>query len=151
MLKTYVCQICSHIAFNQAPVDCPVCGSPIENFENDPDALMHPVDPENLSEFEKKHIPIIEIDNACSATAEGTCIDMHIQVGKIQHEMQSEHFIAFIDIYIDKKYTSRVGFTAKKLYPSVHLCFTTNSGVLSAIAHCNVHGNWRSKVKLDEA
>jgi len=151
MLKTYVCQVCSHIAFNEAPVDCPVCKSAIENFENDPDALMQPVDPDSLSEFEQKHIPVIEIDNECSANAEGTCIDAYIKVGKIQHEMESEHFVDFIDVYIDKKYTSRVEFTAKKLYPSVHLCLNTNSGALSVIAHCNIHGNWRSRVKLDEA
>lgn len=151
MLKTYVCQVCSHIAFNEAPVDCPVCGSAIENFENDPDAVMHPVDRDNLSEFEQKHIPVIKIDNECSINAEGRCVDVRVSVGKIRHEMESEHFIDCIDLYLDKKFTSRVEFTAKRLYPSVHLCLNTASGVLSVIAHCNVHGNWRSKEKLDEA
>ncbi len=150
MLKTFVCQICGHIAFNQAPVDCPVCGSAIENFENEPDALKNPIDPDNLTELEKKHIPVISLDSSCSATSEGTCMDVHIKVGEIQHVMESEHFIDFIDLYIDKKYISRVVFTAKKMYAAVHLCLNTNSGVLSVIAHCNVHSNWRSKVKLGE-
>lgn len=148
MLKTFVCQVCGHFAFDEAPVDCPVCGMAIENFENDPDSLRSPVDPDNLTEFEKKHIPVITIDNECDAVSEGTCMDVHVKVGEIRHVMESEHFIDFIDVYIDKKYISRVVFTAKKMYPSVHLCLNTNSGLLSVIAHCTVHGSWRSKAKL---
>ena len=26
-MKTFVCQVCGHVAFDQAPVDCPVCGA----------------------------------------------------------------------------------------------------------------------------
>ncbi len=150
MLKTFVCQICGHIAFNQAPVDCPVCGGSIENFENEPDALRNPINPDSLTELEKKHIPVITIDNMCNSEAEGTCMDVHVKVGRIQHVMESEHFIDFIDVYLDKKYISRVVFTTKKMYPAVHLCLNTVSGVLSVIAHCNVHGNWRSKIRLSE-
>jgi superoxide reductase len=150
MLKTYICQICSHVAFDEAPVDCPVCGMAIENFEKDPDALKSPVNPDNLTELEKEHIPVITIDNACSASSGGTCMDVHVTVGEIQHVMESEHFIDFIDVYIDKKYISRVVFIAKKMYPAVHLCLNTNVGMVSVIAHCNVHGSWRNKIKIDE-
>ncbi len=151
MLITFVCQVCGHVAFNQAPVECPVCKVSIENFEKDLDVLKNPVDPDNLTEFEMKHIPIITIDNVCNAEKpESTCMDVHVRVSKNQHVMESEHFIDFIDVYIDKKYISRVVFTAKKMYPAVHLCLNTNSGVLSVIAHCNVHGSWRSKARLEE-
>jgi desulfoferrodoxin-like iron-binding protein len=149
-MKTYVCKTCGHISFDEAPVECPVCRVAIENFENDPDALKSPVNSDNLTELEKKHTPIITIDNACSASLGGTCMDVHVTVGEIQHVMESEHFIDFIDVYVDKRYISRVVFTAKKMYPSVHLCLNTNAGMISVIAHCNVHGNWRSKIKIKE-
>ena len=149
-LKTFVCRVCGHIAFNEAPVECPVCKSAIENFDNDPAALMAPVDSDNLSEFEKKHIPVIEIDRSCNNESENICINVQIKVGMIEHVMRTEHFIDFIDVYIDKKYFSRVVLTPKRIYPSVHLKAKVNQGVLSVIAHCNVHGYWRSKLKLEE-
>jgi superoxide reductase len=149
-MKTYVCKTCGYISFDNAPVACPVDGVAIENFEKDPDAIKRPVNPDNLTELEKKHIPVITIDDACGESSGGTCLDVHVTVGDIQHAMESEHFIDFIDVYIDKKYISRVVFIAKKMYPAVHLCLNTNVGVISVIAHCNVHGSWRSKIKINE-
>ncbi len=149
MLKTFVCQICLHIAFNEAPVDCPVCGSAIENFENDVDAITTPVDPANLSEFEKKHIPAIRLERACTSESGGACTDVFIKVGEIEHVIETEHFIEFIDIYINRQYFSRIVFTPKKIYPSVHLHVNADKGMFSVIAHCNIHGSWRSKIKLD--
>jgi superoxide reductase len=151
MLKTFVCQVCNHIAFNEAPVDCPVCGSAIENFENVPDAIMSAADPENLSDFEKKHIPSIRLEKACTSDSGGACTDVHVKVGEIEHVIESEHFINFIDLYIDRKYFSRTVFTPKKIYPWVHLHVNADKGMFSVIAHCNVHGSWCSKVKLDKS
>jgi superoxide reductase len=151
MLKTYVCKVCGHVAFNEAPVDCPVCRMAIENFENEPDAIKKPADPDNLTELEKKHIPVIETGRACNEASSGTCTDVYIKVGEMEHVMKSEHLIEFIDVYIDMKYISRMVFTAKKLYPAAHLHVNGDAGVISAISHCNVHGNWRSKVRLNES
>lgn len=148
MLKTFVCQICGHIAFNEAPIECPVCGSAIENFENDPDAIKSPVDPENRSELEKKHIPSMRLVKACTSDSGGACTNVIVKVGEIEHAMETEHFIDFIDLYIDRKYFSRVVFTPKRIYPSVHLHVNAVKGMFSAIAHCNVHGSWRGKIKL---
>lgn len=147
--KTFVCRVCGHVAFNEAPVECPVCKSAIENFDNDPAAIMGPVDPGNLTEFEKKHVPVIEIDRSCSDESEDACIEVHVKVGGIGHVMKPEHYIEFIDIYIDKKYFARVVLTPKRIYPSARLRAKLDAGVLSVIAHCNVHGNWRNKVKLE--
>ncbi len=151
MLKTFTCQICGHIAFYEAPVVCPVCKMAIENFEHDPDALKSPADPDNATELEKTHIPLIELGITCALTASGTCTDVHIRVGEVEHVMESEHFIEFIDIYIDRKYISRTVFTYKHLYPSVHLHLNAESGVFSVISSCTVHGKWRSKVTLGES
>ena len=148
-MKTFVCQVCRHIAFDEAPVECPVCGMAIENFENVTNALMAPVDPENPTEFEKKHIPVIQLDRACTSGSGGACTDVHIKIGEIEHVIETEHYINFVDIYIDRKYFSRILFTPKRIYPSVHLHVNADKGMFSVIAHCNVHGNWRSKLKLD--
>ncbi len=148
-MKTFVCQVCKHIAFDEAPVDCPVCGSAIENFEKDEEAIKSPADPENLTESEKKHMPVI-IVNECEIGHVNDCTSVHIKVGELEHVMESEHLIEFIDFYMNKKYFSRLTFTAKKIHPEASLHLTDTSGTFSAIAYCNVHGSWRSKIKLDD-
>lgn len=149
-MKTYVCQVCGHIAFDQAPVDCPVCKMPIENFENVPDAIKKPLDPENLTEGERMHMPLIKIGRECNAVSLNRCIDVQIKVGAIEHEMTSEHFINFIDIYLDRKYIMRGMLTPKRSYPLISVCLNVTSGSLSAISNCSVHGSWRTKVTLEE-
>lgn len=147
-MKTFVCQMCRHVAFNEAPVECPVCGSAIENFESDSEAIIMPVDPENLTEFEKKHVPQININSECGLHGEG-CTGVNIRVGEIEHVREAEHFIHFIDLYLDRKYIARTFFT-KRIHPVVDLHLSINPGMFSVIANCNVHGNWRAKVRLGE-
>jgi superoxide reductase len=150
IMKTFVCQVCRHIAFDQAPVDCPVCDSPIENFENEPDAIQQPSNPDNLTEMDRKHIPLILIKRPCALNHNGDCVSVQVSVGDIEHVMESEHFIQFIDYYINRKYTSRVTFTPKRTHPASDIHLDVAKGTISVIANCNVHGNWRAKVKLDE-
>lgn len=149
-MKTFVCQICGHIAFDEAPVECPVCGMPIENFENDPDAVVMPSDPENLNETEKEHIPVIEVKMECGLTPDIPCIDVHVRVGKVMHVMEAEHLIDFIDLYINKRYITRVSFTRKVLYPAARFHVSVHEGVIIAVASCNVHGYWVSRVNLKD-
>lgn len=149
-MKTYVCQICGHIAFDEAPVDCPVCGMAIENFENIPDVIKTPSDPADLNDLEKEHVPVISVSDGCSLNQGDDCIDVHVKIGEISHVMETEHFIDFIDLYINKKYVTRALLTPKLLYPSAGFHVSVKEGALSVIGHCNVHGYWGTKVKLSE-
>jgi superoxide reductase len=148
-MKTFACQVCKHIAFDESPVDCPVCGAAIENFEKDEEAIKTAADTENLTETEKKHIPVINV-NECGLDHDNECTAINIKVGELEHVMESEHLIEFIDFYMNKKYFSRLAFTAKKIHPEASLHLTDTTGTLSAIAYCNVHGSWRTKIKLDD-
>jgi desulfoferrodoxin-like iron-binding protein len=147
-MKTFVCRICNHIAFDEAPVDCAVCGSAIENFEMDEQAIRVPVDPGNPDESEKMHMPDINLSECCF-DHEGGCIPVLIRVGEIEHVMESEHLIEFIDLYINKKFISRLSLTSKKIRPAALIHLSTGDGILSAIGHCNVHGSWITKIRLD--
>jgi superoxide reductase len=149
-MKTFVCQVCGHIAFDQAPVECPVCTSPIEHFENDPDAIKAPADADNLTESDRKHIPHIELGTDCTSCQDNPCTAVTVSVGEIEHVMESEHFITFIDFYIDRKYIARVLLTAKHNHASATMHFTLKAGMLSVVAHCNVHGCWRAKKRIGE-
>ena len=147
-MKTFVCRVCGHVAFEQAPVDCPVCKAPIENFDNNPEAIHMPEDPSNLSETEKKHIPMIVISKECRLITSGGCVDIHVKVGEIEHVMESEHSIAFIDFYINQRYQARVQLRYKRLHPAVMLHLSADTGTLTVVANCNVHGNWMSEVNF---
>ncbi len=149
-MKLFVCQVCKHIAFDEAPVDCPVCGMAIENFESDPEAIKKPEDADNLTEMERKHMPYLHISEECSLDHVDGCIDVKILVGEIEHVMETEHFITFIDLYVSKKYLTRVLLTPKRIHPAAELHLNKSSGKLTVIANCNVHGSWITKIELNE-
>jgi len=149
-MKTFVCQACKHIAFDEAPVECPVCNASIENFENHSDQLHIPADSSTLTEEEIKHIPVITVGTNCGSEHAGVCTNLSIRVGEIPHVMETEHYITFIDIYRDKKFLVRTTFTPRRTYPAVALHLNLNEGRLAVIADCNIHGSWLAKMKLPE-
>ncbi len=147
-MKGYVCKICKFISIDgSAPDKCPVCGAPKSAFEEKQDAIKEPKEPNNLSDLEKKHIPLIHLVKKCGLIPEG-CQDVHVKMGEIQHPMQPEHYIMHIDFYIDKKFISRVILTPEKLNPAAALHLSASSGRLTAIELCNIHGAWMNEVDL---
>ena len=147
-MKGYVCKICKFISIDgSAPDKCPVCGAPKTAFEEKDDAVKIAQDPNNLTELEKKHIPVIAVVKKCGLIPEG-CQDVHVKMGEIQHPMQPEHYIVHIDFYIDKKFISRVVLTPDKLNPAVALHLKALSGKLSVIELCNLHGTWIKEADL---
>ncbi len=146
-MKGYVCKICRFISINgSAPDKCPVCGAPKTAFE-EKDAINSPKDVNNLTELEKKHIPVVKITKTCGLIPEG-CQDVHVKMGEIQHPMQPEHYIVHIDFYIDKEFISRIILTPDKLNPAGALHLKTKTGRLSVIELCNLHGAWIKEVDL---
>ena len=146
-MKGYVCKICGFISINgSAPDKCPVCGAPKTAFE-EKDAIKTPKDVNNLTELEKKHIPVVKIAKTCGLIPEG-CQDVHVKMGEIQHPMQPEHYIIHIDFYIDKEFISRIILTPDKLNPAGALHLKAKTGKLSVIELCNLHGAWIKEVDL---
>lgn len=99
-----------------------------------------PVDPENLTEGEKKHIPVIEAPEMAIA---GEPFEVTITVGSIPHVMEEKHFIEWIELYLHNKLVGR-----KELYPSgervAKVTFKVEADkALIAVAEietCRVHG-----------
>ena len=130
-----------------APDRCHVCGAPKSAFEEKDDAIKIPQDANNLTELEKKHVPVIALVKKCGLIPQG-CQDLHVKLGEIQHPMQAEHYINHIDFYIDKEFISRVMLTPDKLNPAAALHLKAETGKLSAIALCNVHGAWLNSAQI---
>jgi len=146
-MKTYLCKACGHIAFNEAPERCPVCGAPKTSFEEKPGLIHQPGESKDTGEPEKKHIPKIVLVKTCGLIPQG-CEDVHVKVGEIEHPMLKEHYITFIDFYIEKKFLSRVTLTPENLHPAGALHLKVTQGVLTAVEHCNVHGYWAAEMSL---
>lgn len=147
-MKGLVCKVCKFISINgTAPDKCPVCGAPQSAFEEKEDAIKLPKDKNNLTDLEKKHIPVINLVKKCGLIPEG-CEDVHVKMGEIQHPMQPEHYILHIDFYIDKEFISRIALTPEKLNPAGALHLKANKGRLSVIELCNLHGAWIKETDL---
>ena len=147
-MKGFVCGVCAFISLKgSAPEKCPVCGAPKTSFEEKEDAIKTPADPGSLSELEKKHVPVITLVKKCGLIPEG-CQDVHVKMGEIQHPMQQDHYINHIDFYIDKEFLSRVILTPEKLNPAAALHLKVESGKLSVVELCNLHGAWIKETDL---
>ncbi|MFH1868462.1 MAG: desulfoferrodoxin family protein [Candidatus Omnitrophota bacterium] len=147
-MKGIVCKVCGYIAINGiAPDVCPVCHAPKTAFEEKEGAIKTAADSANLTEAEKKHIPAITVVKKCGLIPEG-CQDVHVKVGDIQHPMLAEHYILHIDFYLDKEFMARVILTPGKLNPAAALHLKAESGKLTAIEFCTIHGAWINETDL---
>lgn len=147
-MKGIVCNVCGFISINGAKPDkCPVCGAPKESFQEKEDAVKTPKDVVNLTDFEKKHMPLISPQKQCAPIHEG-CQGVQVKVGQIEHPMLPEHYIMRIDFYLDREFLSRVIFTPGKLNPVAVLCIKASGAKLSAIELCNLHGAWIQEIDL---
>ena len=119
--------------------------------------IKKPVDPENLTEGEKKHIPVIEAPETVIA---GEPFEVIVTVGSIPHVMEEKHYIEWIELYLQNKLMGR-----KELIPSsgekARAAFRIeaedicrNCGEksviinLRALERCNVHGIWEAYTEI---
>ena len=144
-MKGIVCEVCGYISINgEAPENCPVCNAPKSSFQEKEDAIKEAADEVNLSE---KHTPVIIVVKKCGLIPE-SCQDVHVKVGSIQHPMLKEHYIGIIDFYLDKEFLARVHLTPENLNPAAALHVKKETGKLSVIEHCNLHGAWIGETDL---
>jgi superoxide reductase len=147
-MKIFECGGCGHIEFNEAPEKCLVCGAKREAFRENPDAITRPADPENLTDGDKKHIPKIVVVKQCGLFPGGSCSDVHVRVGEIDHVMEAKHYITYIDYYVNHKFVSRVWLSPEACNPGAALHLKASSGTLTAIENCNVHGCWMNETEI---
>ncbi|MEW5806380.1 MAG: desulfoferrodoxin family protein [Acidobacteriota bacterium] len=141
-MKTYVCKICGHISFEVIPERCPVCFAKDSAFSENQDALKSPTDPKNLTESEKKHIPLLK-----KSLGEKN-VQVKTRVGEIPHVMEENHYITWIDFYLDRKFISRYLLQPRILNPTVEVELKASAGIFYAIENCNLHGKWMGKIEI---
>lgn len=95
--------------------------------------LKRPADPDDMTDFEKKHTPVIEIS--------GDKIVVKVGDG-IVHPMQEDHYIQYIELFKDgesiAKKEFKPGEKPEAEFEDVPL------GDIKAQELCNLHGLWES-------
>jgi superoxide reductase len=104
-----------------------------------------PVDPFNLTDLEKKHMPVITAPDEVRA---GEPFEVTVEVGELlPHPNEQDHFIGFIDLYVGHRYVARLSLTAGMVSPvlKARLRLARDAaGPLRAFSACNLHGTWES-------
>lgn len=98
-------------------------------------------DMDNMTDLEKKHVPLIHVEGTPSAGEE---FPVTVWVGEhLAHPSEAEHHIEFIDLYLDDKFIARCDLTWGATTPKVTFnIMLDTSGKLRAYERCNLHGDW---------
>jgi len=123
MNKIYRCAVCGNIVelLNDSGVGIVCCGQEMQVLtEKEKDIGM------------EKHLPLIE-------KKEGTIL---VKVGSIEHPMEDNHYIQWIELSVDGMFYRKFLIPGDK--PEAEFC--AKGDQVEARAYCNVHGLWKSGV-----
>jgi superoxide reductase len=111
--------------------------------------INKPADAANMTELEKKHMPVIDCPDTVKA---GEPFKVHINVGEMPHVMDEGHHIQWIDVYFKNNFFARVDLTPKFTRPEVTLTLERHSkhesSTLRVIERCNLHGQWETEKQI---
>jgi superoxide reductase len=116
---------------------CSVCGNIIQVIHASYGTLVCCDKPMILQEEKsqdqgnEKHVPVIE------KTAKGFLV----KVGSIEHPMEKDHFIEFIELIADGQVYRQ--FLKPGDEPQAEFCIKAEK--VAAREYCNLHGLWKSK------
>jgi len=101
----------------------------------------------NMTEFEKKHTPIIKSPDTVKI---GEPFEVNI---KIPHVMEEGHHIQWINIFSEENFNVRVEFTPVFTKPEISVKLIKNNckngkSTLRVIERCNLHGEWESTKEI---
>jgi superoxide reductase len=120
--QVYKCEVCGNIVevLHEGAGELVCCGQPMTlQQENTVDAA------------EEKHVPVIEkTDNS-----------IKVKVGSIEHPMEPEHYIEWIELIADGKVYKKFLNPGDK--PEAEFMITATE--IAAREYCNLHGLWKAE------
>ncbi len=117
--QIYKCEVCGNIVevLHESSGKLACCGQPMKLQKEN-----------SKGKYAKKHAPVIERNK------EG----VSIKIGAVEHPMEKDHYIEWIEIFTNK------GRSKKFLKPGdkPELMFPVKAKKIKARMYCNVHGLW---------
>lgn len=144
-MSIFICSVCGHIEFGSAPENCPVCFAPKDKFAQNDHVFEESA--EKSKEAAIKHIPSIKINKECSLIPEQPCVDVIVRIGETLHPMEENHYIGWIDCYVDDRYISRV-FLSPGVYAAGCFHLKTTGHKVRIVEMCNLHGHWQAEANI---
>ncbi len=115
---------------------CPVCGNIVEVLHTGEGELvccgqpMELMTAKNNDEGQEKHVPVIE------KTDQG----IKITVGSVEHPMEDQHYIEWIELIADGRSYKQFLTPQDKAQAE----FNIRAEQITARAYCNLHGLWQN-------
>ncbi|MDW7777049.1 MAG: class II SORL domain-containing protein [Methanosarcinales archaeon] len=112
-----------------------------KNFFN---GMNRPVDAVDLTEAEKKHVPVIVSPGSVKP---GEPFEVSVAVGNTPHVMEPAHHIQWVELYAREDFLARIAFTPGFTKASATLTVVLEAAgrvTLRVIERCNIHGLWES-------
>jgi superoxide reductase len=104
-------------------------------------------DLENLSDLEKKHLPVIDAPDSANA---GEAFEVTIDVGKLlKHPNEPGHHIQWISLFNGGIALATIQITPVATSPNVTFRVSLGkTSTLRAVERCNLHGEWEYSKKV---
>lgn len=104
-----------------------------------------PEDPANLTEMEKKHVPVIDCPGTVTA---GEPFRVSIRVGELPHVMEEAHHIQWLEIWFSSNFYTRIDLTPVFTVPEVAVTLVRHTrnktATMRVVERCNMHGQWEA-------
>ncbi|MBI4843645.1 MAG: class II SORL domain-containing protein [Nitrospirae bacterium] len=108
--------------------------------------INQPKDASNLSEMEKKHVPVIECPDRVKS---GEPFKVTVKVGSILHVSEEGHHIQWIDVKSGDNLYARIELTPVLSKPEATVTLVKagkhRTGTIRVVERCNLHGLWEAK------
>lgn len=108
--------------------------------------IRKPKDPNDLSDFERTHIPSIEIPYQ---PKKGEIFELIVKIGEIMHVMDEDHFIERVGLYNDNLLLDKIDLGPEVLPTCIFNISFLDNICLRVVASCNLHGKWEKVIRVD--
>jgi len=111
--------------------------------------VNEPKDKSNLTDLEKKHIPVIEVPDKVKKDEP---FEVKIEGGRLlAHPNEPGHFIEWVELYCGDTFLGHANFSGGAGFPQASFKVKLNHahGPLKAWEKCNLHGLWESTKEIN--
>jgi desulfoferrodoxin-like iron-binding protein len=73
--------------------------------------------------------------------------EISVRIGKTMHVMEMEHYIKYIDVYLDDNYVTRF-FVHTQIMPAISIYMKPQGKNVRAVEWCTIHGYWQAEAAI---